>query len=276
MPAPKTRQRITLLAAAPHLQQARLLLLWASEMGGCAGCELDADKLDPSETAMARVAREAVASLARGDGLGAFADPEMAPMDSVSQELGVSGDGLPKVDVINIMRNGALAVLQLRVVTSGDHAFGITHPLAVLRRQKDGTWKVLHVSLNLSTADMQAESDALSHRHTEPHGLLGRSEELRGITKAAPRDGDVRPPHPQLWWDNLGGAGVQVVEWQVGQEGNWTDARLFLISDQGARLRTQVPAAFAGFAARYRWRVWSVGEDGHMVLSPWSTFLVQP
>ena len=276
MGTPQRRQAVTLLAAAPHALQARLLLLWASELGGCTGCALDAAKLDSTETTIVRIARNAVASMARGDGIGSYADPEMAPMDAVSRAVGASDDVSPKVDVINMMRNGALAVVQLRVVTSGDRVFGITHPLAVLRKQKDGTWKVLHVSLNLSGADLQAESVALNHDHTEPHGLLGRTEELKGISKAAPKDGDVRPVHPQLWWDNLGGAGVQVVEWQVEHEGNWMDARLFLIDDQGARLRTQVPAAFASFAAKYRWRVWSVGLDGHMILSPWSTFIVQP
>jgi hypothetical protein len=39
-------------------------------------------------------------------------------------------------------------------------------------------------------------------------------------------------------------------------------------------LQTHVIAEFAGAAGRYRWRVWSVGMQGDMVISPWRGFAV--
>jgi len=90
----------------------------------------------------------------------------------------------------------------------------------------------------------------------------------KGISQAAPPDGDRRSAEPELWWDNLGGATLQVVEWQTGA-GPVTN--LFFVPDTGSRLRTGVVARFARDQRQYRWRVWSVGPDGTIVVSPWRT-----
>jgi hypothetical protein len=73
-------------------------------------------------------------------------------------------------------------------------------------------------------------------------------------------------------WDNRGGAGLQVVEWQRGEGGAWSDGRLYLVEDRNPTLRTQVLAEFANANGRYRWRVWSVGARGALEISPWRTF----
>jgi hypothetical protein len=77
---------------------------------------------------------------------------------------------------------------------------------------------------------------------------------------------------PQLVWDNRGGAGLQVVEWQRGEDGAWSDTRLYLVEDRNPTLRTQVMAEFADANGRYRWRVWSVGAHGDLQISAWRTF----
>jgi hypothetical protein len=95
---------------------------------------------------------------------------------------------------------------------------------------------------------------------------------VAGIAQAAPPDGDTRPPSPELWWDNKGGAQLQVVEWQQGDgEDNWSGTRLFFAPDRDPHLRTRLSAEFATEQGLYRWRVWSVGNGGALVLSPWRT-----
>ncbi len=282
--SPEFQPQYALLARSPHPQAARLFLLWLLEgAAGAPSSGLDADKMTPRQVELAKVARAAVQSLAHGGSVGSLADPQMAPMmDSLGWTIGVptttdgtvseADDAPMQVQVLSVMRSDELGVVAMRVITSADRVFGVTHPLLVLRRQKDGSWKVLHVSLNLPAADLRAEADALEA--TEAPALSGHVETLKGITKAAPQDGDVRAPRPELWWDNPGGAGLQVVEWQMGRGESWSDARLFLVPDQGSRLRTRVSAGFAAGTARYRWRVWSVGAKGRMVISSWSTFTV--
>lgn len=80
---------------------------------------------------------------------------------------------------------------------------------------------------------------------------------------------------PELWWDNGGGAGLQVVEWQRSR-GGWLDAHLYLAPDHNPKLQTRVTAQFANSQGRYRWRVWSVGAEGEMKISPWRTLNILP
>jgi hypothetical protein len=47
-----------------------------------------------------------------------------------------------------------------------------------------------------------------------------------------------------------------------------------LVEDRSPTLRTQVEAEFADANGRYRWRVWSVGSQGAVEISPWRTFLL--
>jgi hypothetical protein len=106
-------------------------------------------------------------------------------------------------------------------------------------------------------------------RGTSSNPLGNEGKVPMGISQAAPLDGDTRMVPADLWWDNLGGASLQVVEWQTRRYQNTWLSHLFYVPDTNPRLRTQVTARFASAPGQYRWRVWSVGVDGALVLSPW-------
>jgi len=166
--------------------------------------------------------------------------------------------------------NGSLAAVDLRVVVSSANVFGVAHPLIVLRAGKDGKWKVLQMSLNLPQHEQSNERQALMV--SNPPTAAEQTSGVKGITQASPQDGQSVAQVPQLVWDNRGGAGLQVVEWQRGESNGWSDARLYLVEDRSPTLRTQVDAEFADANGRYRWRVWSVGAHGAVEISPWRTF----
>jgi hypothetical protein len=103
--------------------------------------------------------------------------------------------------------------------------------------------------------------------------LRNEGPKVLGISQAAPVDGETRTAQPELWWDNLGGATLQIVEWQQGAPNNWSVSNLYFVPDNRERLRTRVAARFA-LGGQYRWRVWSVGPGGIVVLSPWRTMTI--
>jgi hypothetical protein len=287
---PPSAEEFAILARAPHMAAARAFALWMSEPdSGCPGCVQAG--LSEKEQAAAAVAMSAVERLLNGEPLGEEADPEMAR----SSSLGVrrmlatigstsgntsgntsgstsAGDAAPRVEVERASTNGSLAAVALRVVVSSPGVFGVAHPLVVLRTAKDGRWRVLQVSLNLQ----QLEQENVRHTLMEssPASAAEQRGGVVGVSQASPQDGDTRAPMPELVWDNGGGAGLQVVEWQMGRSGGWADARLYLVQDRNPRLQTHVIAQFAGGVGRYRWRVWSVGAHGEMKIGPWRTFNV--
>ncbi|MGA7158681.1 MAG: hypothetical protein WBY53_17680 [Acidobacteriaceae bacterium] len=273
---PESTEEVAILAHAPHMEAARAFALWMSEPGsGCPGCVLGG--LAGNEGAAAAVAKSAVERLMSGEPLGSVADPEIATDSSrdVRRMLATMGsantanDGV-RVQVEHASLHGALAAVSLRVVVSSHGVFGVVHPLVVLRQAKDSQWRVLQLTLNLPQYEQANEERALmvSDPPTEKEQRSG----VMGITQAAPMDDQTVAQMPQLVWDNHGGAGLQVVEWQHGEGDGWSEARLFLVQDTNARLRTQVMAGFAAVSGRYRWRVWSVGAHGELKLSPWRTF----
>jgi hypothetical protein len=271
---------VAILARAAHMQAARAFVLWMSEpMSGCPGCVQTA--LTGKEAGAAAVAKHAMESLLNGEPLGDAADPALV-MDSskgVQRMLATMGnaggnteantDGV-RVQVEHASVNGGLAAVGLRVVVSSANVFGVAHPLVVLRTTKDGQWKVLQMSLNLPQHEQANERQALMV--TSPPTSAEQSSGVKGIVPAAPLDGQNVAQVPQLVWDNNGGAGLQVVEWQRGEDGAWSDTRLYLVEDRNPTLRTQVMAEFADANARYRWRVWSVGAHGDLQISAWRTF----
>jgi hypothetical protein len=271
---------VAILARAAHMQAARAFVLWMSEpMSGCPGCVQSS--LTGKEAGAAAVAKHAMESLLNGESLGDEADPALV-MDSskgVQRMLATMGnaggnreaniDGV-RVQVEHASVNGGLAAVGLRVVVSSANVFGVAHPLVVLRTTKDGQWKVLQMSLNLPQHEQANERQALMV--TSPPTSAEQSSGVKGIVPAAPLDGQNVAQVPQLVWDNNGGAGLQVVEWQRGEDGAWSDTRLYLVEDRNPTLRTQVMAEFADANARYRWRVWSVGAHGDLQISAWRTF----
>ena len=269
---------VAILRNAPHMQAAREFALWMSEpSSGCPGCVQTG--LAGSEGGAAAVAKSAMERLLNGEALGDESDPQLV-MDSsqaVRRMLATMGnttvtiDGL-SVQVARASVNGSLAAVDLRVVVSSANVFGVAHPLVVLRAGKDGKWKVLQMSLNMPQHEQSNERQALmvSNPPTAAEQVSG----VKGISQASPQDGQSLSQVPQLVWDNRGGAGLQVVEWQRGEGGAWSDARLYLVEDRSPTLRTQVEAEFADANGRYRWRVWSVGTHGAVEISSWRTFVL--
>jgi hypothetical protein len=271
---------VAILARAPHMQPARAFVLWMSEpTSGCPGCVQST--LTGKEGAAAKVAKGAMESLLNGEPLGDEADPAMV-MDSskgVQRMLATMGNTVANSDGVRVQVehasvNGGLAAVGLRVVVSSTGVFGVAHPLVVLRTSKDGQWKVLQMSLNLPQHEQANERQALMV--TNPPTAAEQSSGVKGIVQALPQDGQNVAQMPQLVWDNHGGAGLQVVEWQRGEDGAWSDTRLYLVEDRNPTLRTQVMAEFADANGRYRWRVWSVGTHGEVQISAWRAFRLVP
>lgn len=269
-------EEIAILAHAQHMQAARALALWMSEPeSGCPGCVQAG--LTGKDKAVAMIAEAAVERLVNGQPLGEDADQEMAPESSegVRRMLATMGstnverDGV-RVEVEDASVNGSLAAVALRVVVSSAGVFGVAHPLVVLRVVQGGRWKVLQMSLNLLQAEQTSEREALMV--TNPPSAAEEHAGVKGVSQAAPQDGQTLLQMPDLVWDNRGGAGLQVVEWQRGEGGSWSDARLYMVQDRNPRLQTHVQAEFANAYGRYRWRVWSVGAEGEVKISPWRTF----
>ncbi len=275
MDNPEGSEEVAILAHAPHMEAAREFALWMSEPAGCPGCVQAG--LTGTDGAAAAVAKSAVERLVSGKPLGVEADPEIAAESSQGVRLmlatmgsKVAGNEGAHVQVERASVNGGLAAVALRVVVSTSGVYGVAHPLVVLREAKGGQWKVLQVSLNLPQYEQADERQALMV--SDPPTADEERAGVKGVSLAAPMDGQAVSQMPQLVWDNHGGAGLQVVEWQRGEANGWSEARLYLVKDQNATLRTQVMAQFADANGRYRWRVWSVGAQGVVKISPWRTF----
>jgi hypothetical protein len=270
---------VAILSRAPHMEAAREFALWMNESNAdCPACVQV--NLTPGERAAASVASSAMEALLSGSSIGNNADPAMAGDLSrgVTRLLTtttntVAADGSSHVEVEHASVDGKLAAVALRVVISSRSVFGVAHPLVVLREGGDGHWRVLHVSMNLPQFEQEMLRRALME--TSPPTSQEEHRSVSGVMQAAPLDGANTTSRPELVWDNNGGAGLQVVEWQVGRDG-WSDARLYLVQDRNPRLRSSVMAQFANGAGHYRWRVWSVGAHGDMKISPWRSFNVEP
>ena len=271
--------QFVVLSAAPHVRTAVAFALWMGEpYEECPGC-VEAG-LQPDEKAAASVAVVAMQRLMQGSSVGEDADPLMAPFPpnlgrSILTSSGnrALSEDLAHVELMRAATAGGLAAVSLRVMVASAGVFGVAHPLVVLRKGDDAKWRVLHVSLNLPAVESQMQREALVDKCTDT--LCGADAgALAGVSLASPRDGEQQRPTPELWWDNGGGSRLEVVEWQGNAGAGWSDARLFLVPDRGAKLRTRVTAQFASREATYRWRVWSVGADGATKITAWRTFKV--
>jgi hypothetical protein len=265
----------SILLDAPHPEAARAFVVW---FGGdrCLGCGSDVARETQTPVALAK---NVLHSLLNGAGPGSAADPAMATFNAGagkmlalaptgSAQLGGIG---ARIDVVSAQANQKLAVVELRaIVDSGKTAFGVVHAMVVLRTDDSGRWKVLQITPNL-----QAAQQVRAWQMLQGYGTRVRREQVaqvQGVSLAAPLDGENRAPQPELWWDNHGGATLQIVEWQIRSGNGWLNSNLFFIPDANSRLRTRVTANFASHQGEYRWRVWSVGAGGALSLSPWRGF----
>ncbi len=268
------RQNWLILSAATHPQEARAFVIWLED-----GMRAHAE-LQPHGEAIggpASLAVSAVQGAMSGGEIG-YTDPEAARVPAgamrsaaFSPPLRNALNGLAmRVDVLTWAANERFAVYALRCIASSPQAFGVAHPLVVLRRSEDGRWRVLQMTANLAP-DRQAASFAQLQpfaRSVQPQLVKA----VAGVTLAAPPDGDARSGLPELWWDNPGDARMLAVEWQR----SLGDTHLFLVPDNGTRLQVRVSATFVNVPDVYRWRVWSVGTGGMVKLSPWRKMTVTP
>jgi len=227
----------------------------------------------PEEEAAAAVARRVTTKLLQGKSVEDDTDPEIATLavkrlnDIVSRPTAKVG-----VTFTSIQVNPNSAVIAVRATVSGGGTLEVSHALLVLRRDGAGRWRMLHISWNPAPRLLKNAVDFLDNATSEQASAhRNEGSAVLGISQATPKDGDTRPPQPDLWWDNLGGATLQVVEWQAGGGIGRLDSILYFVPDVGSRLRTSVVARFAAEQTQYIWRVWSVGADGTIVLSPWRT-----
>jgi hypothetical protein len=268
-------QDFAVFLRAPHPRAARAFALVMAEGGLRLPVHFAADDERSPPTL---VAIDAMSRLVSGEAVGADADPMLAEVTARQAQARLMGVAMraedatpPRIEAIAASVNGGLAMVGLRVSVSSEKSLELMHPLVVLRQAEDGSWKVLQVTLNLTVEEQRDEADQLMHTSTRAEESKGG---VKGVTLASPREGDVGPLRPELWWDNLGGAELQVVEWQMGYGEVWTDTHLYFVDDNGSRLHTREVARFASVpGVRYRWRVWSVGDEGETKISPWRTFV---
>jgi hypothetical protein len=268
--------RVVVLTHAPHPERARAFVVWLRDGSVCRSCGRPFDK---TTEAPVSVAIGALGQVLQGDGLGESADPVAAKFSAdLARRLALMPpspgalDGLKyRMDVMDAKANDRLAVVSLRAIGSSEQAFGVVHAVVVLRRDANRRWKVLQISPNVAPRSAENASSALRRfaNDVPPEKVV----RVVGISQAAPPDGDNRSPQPDLWWDNAGNAGLLAIEWQTNL-GGWTDPRLMLVSDSNPRLQTRVTATFARNPGEYRWRVWSVGTGGMVVLSPWKRLVI--
>ena len=172
-----------------------------------------------------------------------------------------------RVDATAAEANSRFAVVALRGLLENGKAFGVVHAIAVLRADDGGHWRVLQMTPNLQP-DQQVFAWTLLHSFAGKVTAENVAAVL-GVAQAAPADGDIRERSPELWWDNRGGATLEVVEWQRKAGDSWTNSNLFFVPDDNGHLRTRVTGRFADSPGPYRWRIWSVGRGGVVVFSPW-------
>ena len=278
---PYDLREVFVLRRAPHPEAGRAFLFWLKEASpGCGACGA-APELGEGTQMPAELAQRAVEVLLRGEALGDMADPAFAQVSPLlAQRLALAGASAAVLDhlalrteVLSAAANERIASVGLRVSASAPEGFGVLHPAVVLRRDGDGEWRVLQISLDVPRAESSATAAFAAYARPVSAKTL---KPVAGITEAAPLDGDSRSGSAELWWDNAGDASLLVVEWQTHVGGAWSDTHLMPVRDTGPILQVRVAASFAHPTNEYRWRVWSVGEGGVMNLSPWRRFTVLP
>jgi len=218
----------------------------------------------PENSEAGGIAVKAFARLLQGRAL-EDADPEL-----VGPALRAAGYVQPagppaevRVNITSIEVSRESAVVTMR-------GLGALHTMMVLRRDHAGRWRVLHVSWDLAP-DLVLNAFAQLASAWSEGASVQRNEGDRplGISQATPKNGAMAQVNPELWWDNRGGATLQVVEWHPSGSGGDPPTWLYFAPDTDNRLKTGTVARFADHMGPYWWRVWSVGADGTIVLSPW-------
>lgn len=269
--------QMSILRNAPHPQSAMTFVMW---MRGGFGSAFTCDKcpeMTDAQTQVGNIAIGAAETSWAGSRLGALADPEAAKFNAqLGRRLAFMGgtagmqSGLEwRSWVASAFVGEQLAAVQVDGIGVSGEAFALMRAEVVLRRDVSRAWKVLHVTLNrpVLSDGTHAAPDMWDFFDRALGGAAPAS--VKNVGEAMPADGDVRPSRPDLWWDNPGDARLLVVEWQCEVDGEWSDPHLMLVPDVENRTRTRVTATFAYAAAKYRWRVWSVGAGGRTSIAAW-------
>ena len=263
---------VSVMVHAPHPQAARAFVLWLLEEGRNSPIEVAVQERLQAPVA---VARNALASVLSGGGVGGDADREIAQFDStIAQRAALLPDsvdplGALKIDIDTTSANAdeRFAVVALRAVMEGPDNFGAAHAVVVMRMDSAGQWRVLQLTPNLT---VEEQNEAV--RRLRAFGTTVRPEaveKLARVALAAPVDGDNRPPVPEFWWDNPGGGTLQIVEWQRNEGKSWTSSNMYFVPGDNGHLRTRTTGRFADRPGTYRWRVWSLGRGGTVAISAW-------
>jgi hypothetical protein len=268
---------ISISLRAPHPEAARAFVVWLSERRRSLRPNqlttiMKGDATVPAATAV-RVVEDMLTSGAVED-----RDPEEAEFSGAIARMRALGPAPPNLgfhaDVLFAEANEHLALVTLRVIASSETAFGVVHPLVVLRRSPKGEWKVLQVTPNL-----EFEMQGRAVRWLDHYAAPSKKQELKqvkGISQAAPLDGDSRQPKPELWWDNSGDGTLLIVEWQNSYGPRLSDSRMFFVNDSAFHLQTRITAEFANVPGTYQWRVWTVANSGVLTISPWRKLIINP
>ena len=262
-----------MLLRAPHPRMARQFVLWLTDRNLCEECEHYSHAAD----APVAIAKSALSDVLNGEGIGSLADRQMAAFNAqMARDMAlntnepISGllDNLQvHIDATAAEANERFAVVQLRAVIESRAAFGALHAVVVLRVDGAGRWRVLQLTPNLVP-----EQQAVALRNLARYGAPVKQESVAHVmpvSQAAPLDKDNRPPAPEFWWDNAGGATLEIVEWQKSVGESWSGSNLYFVPDEDGHLRTRVTGRFADAPGQYRWRVWSVGRGGPVAISSW-------
>jgi hypothetical protein len=268
-----TPTQVAIVGGSRHMDRARAFSVWLSDGGICFTCRR------PGGNTAEGTATSALEALLAGGDSASNADPDKAEQDGDwAKATALEGlrttplDGLKiRTDVIRSVSNDRMAMVEMRAVAQVTAGYGVLHALAVLRKDAGGQWKVLQMTPDLSVGMVNQAAAMVAEFCSSTTSTPAR---VMGISQAAPKNATVVSPEPELWWDNGGGATMQVVEWQRGRPGQWSGTRLFFVPDRDPHLRTRVSAEFARDEGLYRWRVWSVAPGGVVVLSPWKTMNV--
>lgn len=265
-PPYKPPVQASVMLRAPHPDTARAYVLWLEEWA--AGGWGDGWEAGDGP---ANVAAGAVAAVLNGTSVDG--DPDAAKFSAgIARRLALNANlsdtsGLSfRVEVLREAENDQLAVVALRTFVLSDRALGVLHSLVVMRWDGNSQWKVLQISENLEPYRLQEAFAKL-----QPFAVSAKPVQLGDISLTAPSDGDNRPPMPELGWDNGGGGGLLLVEWQLKAGAEWTDSRIYFVTEGTARSETRMTARFAQTAGLYRWRAWSLGSGGAVKLSTWRT-----
>jgi hypothetical protein len=150
---------------------------------------------------------------------------------------------------------------------------GVIHTFVVLRKRPDG-WKVLWLEPRIGI--LEAESYAGSF---DGLGLVqARAAAPLAPSLIAPGDGTEQPLHPKqdFSWRQLA---IHPAAYVIEAEGGaLKDGKLEFASPEIQFLNprdfgdvVQMPRPFGVAPEPYRWRVWAIGKDGQLAISPWRT-----